>query len=61
MVGRNTQGVRLIRTADNEHVVGLQRIEEVESDNSEYIEEDGQEPALQAGDDADSGAETTEE
>ena len=31
-VGRNTQGVRLIRTAEDEHVVGLQRIEEVESD-----------------------------
>ncbi|BBO27890.1 DNA gyrase subunit A [Alteromonas sp. I4] len=29
-VGRNTQGVRLIRTADDEHVVALQRIEEVE-------------------------------
>ncbi|GAC22995.1 MAG: DNA topoisomerase (ATP-hydrolyzing) subunit A [Alteromonadaceae bacterium] len=29
-VGRNTQGVRLIRTAEDEHVVGLQRIDEVE-------------------------------
>lgn len=29
-VGRNTQGVRLIRTAEDEHVVALQRIEEVE-------------------------------
>ncbi|NLS14040.1 DNA topoisomerase (ATP-hydrolyzing) subunit A [Vibrio sp. SM6] len=29
-VGRNTQGVRLIRTSDTEKVVGLQRIEEVE-------------------------------
>ncbi|TPV59904.1 DNA topoisomerase (ATP-hydrolyzing) subunit A [Aestuariibacter sp. GS-14] len=29
-VGRNTQGVRLIRTADDEHVVALQRIDEVE-------------------------------
>lgn len=32
VVGRNTQGVRLIRTADDEHLVGLQRIDEVESD-----------------------------
>ncbi|QHJ10605.1 DNA gyrase subunit A [Paraglaciecola mesophila] len=29
-VGRNTQGVRLIRTGADEHVVGLQRIDEVE-------------------------------
>lgn len=29
-VGRNTQGVRLIKTADAEHVVALQRIEEIE-------------------------------
>ncbi|WP_278374437.1 DNA gyrase C-terminal beta-propeller domain-containing protein, partial [Idiomarina abyssalis] len=28
-VGRNTQGVRLIRTADDEKVVGLQRIDEI--------------------------------
>jgi DNA gyrase subunit A len=29
-VGRNTQGVTLIRTVEGEHVVGLQRIDEVE-------------------------------
>ena len=29
-VGRNTQGVTLIRTADDERVVGLQRIDEIE-------------------------------
>ncbi|MFC3121769.1 DNA topoisomerase (ATP-hydrolyzing) subunit A [Agaribacter flavus] len=29
IVGRNTQGVRLIRTAENEHLVGIQRIDEV--------------------------------
>ena len=28
VVGRNTQGVILIRTADDEHVVGLQRVAE---------------------------------
>ncbi len=33
MVGRNTQGVRLIRTMDDEQVVGLQRIDEVEEDD----------------------------
>lgn len=30
VVGRNTQGVTLIRTAENEHVVGLQRVAEPE-------------------------------
>ncbi|MCH1413923.1 MAG: DNA gyrase subunit A, partial [Glaciecola sp.] len=38
-VGRNTQGVTLIRTAENENVVGLQRIDEVESSNIETDEE----------------------
>ena len=37
-VGRNTQGVTLIRTAEDEHVVGLQRIDEVEE--SELSEEE---------------------
>lgn len=40
-VGRNTQGVRLIRTGDSEHLVALQRIEEIEE--AELIEtEDGE-------------------
>jgi DNA gyrase subunit A len=30
IIGRNTQGVRLIRTSEDEHVVALQRIDEVE-------------------------------
>ncbi|TKB45916.1 DNA topoisomerase (ATP-hydrolyzing) subunit A [Thalassotalea mangrovi] len=34
VIGRNTQGVRLIRTADDEHVVGLQRIDEIEEDET---------------------------
>ncbi|WP_299018262.1 DNA topoisomerase (ATP-hydrolyzing) subunit A [uncultured Photobacterium sp.] len=33
-VGRNTQGVTLIRTAEDEQVVGLQRIDEPEEDES---------------------------
>ncbi|MGM0525382.1 MAG: DNA gyrase subunit A [Pseudomonadota bacterium] len=33
VVGRNTQGVRLIRTADDEKVVGLQRIDEMEEED----------------------------
>ncbi|CAM4432857.1 DNA topoisomerase (ATP-hydrolyzing) subunit A [Vibrio agarivorans] len=36
-VGRNTQGVTLIRTAEDESVVGLQRIEEIE--DVELLEE----------------------
>ena len=37
-VGRNTQGVRLIRTIEGEHVVGLQRIDEIEVPEGELIE-----------------------
>ncbi|WP_018694493.1 DNA topoisomerase (ATP-hydrolyzing) subunit A [Algicola sagamiensis] len=45
IVGRNTQGVILIRTAEDEHVVGLQRIEEVSETPIDDDEEDGAEPA----------------
>lgn len=34
-IGRNTQGVTIIRTADDETVVGLQRIEEIQTDEVE--------------------------
>lgn len=34
IVGRNTQGVTLIRTSEEEHVVGLQRVVEPEEDES---------------------------
>ena len=37
MVGRNTQGVRLIRTGESELVVGLQRIDEVEEDENAVV------------------------
>ncbi|MCW8108108.1 DNA topoisomerase (ATP-hydrolyzing) subunit A [Alteromonas ponticola] len=40
IVGRNTQGVRLIRTGENEHVVGLQRIEEMDEELLESVEGD---------------------
>jgi len=33
VIGRNTQGVRIIRTAEDEHVVALQRIDEIEEDD----------------------------
>ena len=39
IIGRNTQGVRLIRTAEDEHVVALQRIDEIEEDESLLTEE----------------------
>ena len=43
-VGRNTQGVILISTIDEEQVVGLQRIEEIEVDE---LPEDGSEAVVQ--------------
>ncbi|EGU46416.1 DNA gyrase, A subunit [Vibrio ichthyoenteri ATCC 700023] len=45
-VGRNTQGVTLIRTATDENVVGLQRIDEVEE--SELLEGEEGEVAVAA-------------
>ncbi|HHW3269336.1 TPA: DNA topoisomerase (ATP-hydrolyzing) subunit A [Haemophilus influenzae] len=41
IVGRNTQGVRLIRTADDEHVVSLERI--CDADEEDSLEESGSE------------------
>ena len=35
IVGRNTQGVRLIRTSENEHVVSLERICDVDDEEGE--------------------------
>ena len=43
IVGRNTQGVMLIRTADNEKVVGLQRIAETEDEENESDLSQGEE------------------
>lgn len=40
IVGRNTQGVTLIRTAEDEKVVGLQRVAEPEDDD-ELLDADG--------------------
>ena len=62
VVGRNTQGVRLIRTADDESVVGLERIEEIESDDiieGEATEVDGE--AVTAESDAPAGDNAAEE
>jgi DNA gyrase subunit A len=48
IVGRNTQGVILIRTADDEKVVGLERIDEIETDD--LLEENLSEEAQTASD-----------
>ncbi len=50
VVGRNTQGVRLIRTAQDEFVVGLQRIEEVE--DKVVLDENGEVVAVETAEDA---------
>ncbi len=47
IVGRNTQGVRLIRTADDEHLVGIQRIDEV-IDESELSDDDNFDDNIEA-------------
>ncbi len=47
-IGRNTQGVTIIRTADDETVVGLQRIDEIQADESEGEAIEGEEGALEA-------------
>ncbi|WP_318401562.1 DNA topoisomerase (ATP-hydrolyzing) subunit A [Photobacterium leiognathi] len=56
-VGRNTQGVTLIRTAEDEQVVGLQRIDEPEEElieDAELVEGDAVENTEQPAADTDS-------
>ncbi|RKF19476.1 DNA topoisomerase (ATP-hydrolyzing) subunit A [Alginatibacterium sediminis] len=48
IIGRNTQGVTLIRTADDEHVVGLQRIDEIEEDLTQDLDDEAQGETPQA-------------
>ena len=43
IVGRNTQGVRLIRTSENEHVVSLERICDVDDEEGESAVENTEE------------------
>lgn len=61
VIGRNTQGVTIIRTAEDEKVVGLQRIEEIQSD--EELDEEGNpiivDPTVEA-DDATTDVDTVE-
>jgi DNA gyrase subunit A len=51
VIGRNTQGVRIIRTADDELVVGLQRIDEME-DVGELSDEYGETEIVESPDEA---------
>ncbi|MFC3095643.1 DNA topoisomerase (ATP-hydrolyzing) subunit A [Alteromonas sediminis] len=55
VVGRNTQGVRLIRTADDESLVALQRIEEIVTAQEDIASEEQADGEAQAG-----NSETTE-
>ncbi|MGL5334653.1 MAG: DNA gyrase C-terminal beta-propeller domain-containing protein, partial [Enterovibrio sp.] len=54
-VGRNTQGVRLIRTSEGEDVVGLQRIDEPNDEESlcdpKYADQDALPDDMNAGSD----------
>lgn len=59
IIGRNTQGVTIIRTAQDEHVVGLQRIEEIQEEieldeegNPIVIANDNPDETVEAQDDA---------
>lgn len=40
IIGRNTQGVRLINVSSGEHVVGMQRIDDIHDDENELTEGD---------------------
>ncbi|MGL5994485.1 MAG: DNA gyrase C-terminal beta-propeller domain-containing protein, partial [Aeromonas sobria] len=42
IIGRNTGGVRLIRTGEDETVVGLQRIAESDEDENDVVAVDGE-------------------
>ncbi|RUO81374.1 DNA gyrase subunit A [Idiomarina tyrosinivorans] len=50
VVGRNTQGVRLIRTGDDELVVGLQRIDEIDDEEELAELAEGEETPAAASD-----------
>ncbi len=40
VLSRNTQGVRLIRLKANEHLIGIERIEEDEESGESLVEDD---------------------
>jgi DNA gyrase subunit A len=61
VIGRNTQGVRMIRTAEDEHVVALQRIDEIEEpeDLGEAIEGESSDVESKGGSEETSAQEDT--
>ncbi|WNC70869.1 DNA topoisomerase (ATP-hydrolyzing) subunit A [Thalassotalea psychrophila] len=59
IIGRNTQGVRLIRTSDDENVVGLQRIDEIE-EVEELPSEEGSDAPTSESSEVTSSEESTE-
>ena len=52
VIGRNTQGVRLINLADGEYLVGMQRIEEVEQEDDAEQDENADADAAKDDDNA---------
>jgi DNA gyrase subunit A len=62
IMGRNTQGVRLIRLQEDETLVGLQRIDELETDEDESVDAESEpsSPSDEAGESA-SGAQQSED
>lgn len=59
IVGRNTQGVRLIKLADDEFLVGIERIEEPSEEEGAEVDEilDGDDIAADEGAEPESGEE----
>ena len=48
VIGRNTQGVRIIRTVEDEHVVALQRIDEIEEEDVPEETEETSEESIES-------------
>jgi DNA gyrase subunit A len=48
VIGRNTQGVRIIRTVEDEHVVALQRIDEIEEEDVPEGTEENSEESIES-------------
>ncbi|MBU6952423.1 DNA gyrase subunit A [Hahella sp. HN01] len=55
IVGRNTQGVRLIRLSESEDLVGVERIAEPEEDENDFQGEEGEGAEAIGSDELDSG------
>ena len=60
VIGRNTQGVRIIRTAEDEHVVALQRIDEIEEVEGEDVPEGTEETSPESVESSESEDTSTE-